>query len=139
VQAIKADQSTHVFDSYFSYKKPIVDPATDSDATEGLSFTLTNSTLDPYYTCSGIGTATDTEIVVPSYYDNIPVRYIGGFSNNTSITSITLKDNMEATKDSAFYQATNLGRIAFPRTFRNLTYRAIVSTAITTVDFRASL
>ena len=139
VQAIKADQSTHVFDSYFSYKKPIVDPATDSDATEGLSFTLTNSTLDPYYTCSGIGTATDTEIVVPSYYDNIPVRYIGGFSNNTSITSITLKDNMEATKDSAFYQATNLGRIVFPRTFRNLTYRAIVSTAITTVDFRAGL
>jgi hypothetical protein len=104
-----------------------------------LSFTLTDSVLDPYYTCSGIGTATDTEIIVPSYYNNIPVRYIGGFNGKTTITSVTLKDNMEGTKNSAFYQATNLSNIVFPRTFRNLTYRAIISTAITTIDFRSSL
>ena len=42
---------------------------------EGLEYTLSND--GTYYSVTGIGTCTDTVIVIPNIYENLPVERIG--------------------------------------------------------------
>jgi hypothetical protein len=69
----KATQTYYSRDSEFSEEKILILPY---EGTPGLNYTLTSSTVDPYYTCTGKGSATTTDIVVPPYYQDVPVRYV---------------------------------------------------------------
>ncbi|MDE6585074.1 MAG: leucine-rich repeat domain-containing protein [Clostridia bacterium] len=61
--------------------------------TEGLEFTLSDD--GSYYSVTGIGTATDKNIVIPSTYNEKPVTAIGDYAFDWSdLTSITIPDSV---------------------------------------------
>ena len=78
------------------------------EGSEGLAYTL-NSGGDSY-SVSGIGTATDTEIVVASDYEGLPVTAVASnaFDSCTGITSVILHDGITDIGSSAFYKCTSL-------------------------------
>lgn len=76
--------------------------------TDGLSYTL--DTAGNCYTVSGIGTATVTDIIIPSFYNNLPVTSIGlsAFSGCESLTSITIPNSIDSISYHAFYGCDSL-------------------------------
>lgn len=107
--------------------------------TAGLEYRPINN--DTAYEVLRIGTATDTDILIPSVYENKPVTkiYANAFMGNTQITSVTipssvtqignsafsgctalasviLSDNLISIGQSAFYGCINLDSIALPDT-----------------------
>ena len=91
----------------------------DSNASKGLKFSL-NSTTNTY-TVSGIGTCTDTDIIIPSKYDGKPVTSIGGsaFYGCSGLTSVTIPDSVTSIGGSAFRGCTKLTEINFNATVMN--------------------
>ena len=69
-----------------------------------------------YYIVSGIGTCSDTEIVIPSTYNSYPVLEIGdgAFRNCTTITSISIPDSVTTIGASVFYGCTSLENVTIP-------------------------
>lgn len=61
-------------------------------------------------TVVGLGSCTDTEIVVPNEHDGIPVVAIanGAFKNATTITSVILPQSISSVGDSAFLGCSSL-------------------------------
>ena len=61
-------------------------------ASEGLEFVL----YDNAYTVAGIGSCTDTNVVIPSEYKDLPVTAISyqAFYDCSSLTSITIPDSV---------------------------------------------
>lgn len=69
--------------------------------TPGLAYTLSQD--GTYYICSGIGTATDTDIVVASEYNGLPVTKIKSSAfYQTDITSVIMPDSIEVSNEFAF-------------------------------------
>lgn len=81
---------------------------------EGLSFTLSSSRN--YYTVSGIGTCTDTEIIIPSTYNNRQVTAIAksAFLNQTQITSIYIPDSITEIGEGTFSGCSSIVSITLP-------------------------
>ncbi len=79
--------------------------------TEGLSFTLINN--DTEYEVSGKGTATDTDIVIPQTYNDLPVTRICSYAfyNCSSLTSITIPDSVTSIDEGAFSRCFSLVEI----------------------------
>ncbi len=92
----------------------IEDTVTVEEYTQGLSYCIYIYN-DNYEFCSvdGIGTATDTDIVIPPTYDGIPVTRIerNAFSNCFDLTSITLPDSVTVIDEGAFAGCTGLTSI----------------------------
>ena len=80
--------------------------------TDGLEYTLSDDRT--YYTVTGIGTASDTDIVIPSIYNNLPVVSIMelAFWNCSSITSIIIGSGVKTIGDYAFSGCTSLTKIS---------------------------
>ena len=85
-----------------------------------LEYTL--SADGKYYIVSGIGTVVTEEVVVPSTYNNLPVKEIGlnAFRTVDFITSISLPDSIVAIGESAFYNCENLASINIPNTVTSI-------------------
>ena len=81
---------------------------------EGLSFTL--SFNRKYYTVTGIGTCTDTQIIIPSTYNGLPVSSIGkeAFKGCVNITSVSIPDSITSIGYGAFYGCSGLTGIVIP-------------------------
>ncbi|MCD8040300.1 MAG: leucine-rich repeat protein, partial [Clostridia bacterium] len=81
---------------------------------EGLKFTLSSDKT--YYTVSGIGECTDTDIVIPSTYNNLPVTAIASsaFSGQTQIISIYVPDSVTSIGSGAFAGCSSLVSITLP-------------------------
>ena len=82
---------------------------------EGLKYTLSDD--ETYYIVSGMGTCTDTDIVIPSRYESKPVKAIGNsaFKNCTSFVSIFIPKSIIRIEDSAFSYCTNLEIVNFEK------------------------
>ena len=82
------------------------------EPSEGLAFTA----VDGGYAVSGIGECTDTDIVIPSEYEGLPVVSIGNraFSYNTDIRSVVIPESVTSIGDDAFYDCSSLESINIP-------------------------
>lgn len=123
--------------------------------TEGLSFSV-NKTLDGYLVSGYNGT--DSEVVIPSYYDGYPVTGIMtyAFNGNQIITKVILPDTIEIIeqnafsnsticeinipesviiiKDAAFYYCDNLRSITLNKTIKNIGDYAFSNTTLVYTD-----
>ena len=82
---------------------------------EGLSYVRGGS---GDYELTGIGTCTDTDIIVPATYEGMPVtsvRYTA-FENNTQITSVCLGENVYFVGNYVFRGCTSLRSVTFLHT-----------------------
>lgn len=84
------------------------DNPNDFESSKGLEFTL-NDYGGSYYV-SGIGTCTDTDVIIPSVYNGLPVTMIGkvAFHNCTSIKSVIIPDSITFLEAYTFYGCTSL-------------------------------
>ena len=91
----------------------IIDENWITEGTEGLKYTLSSNKL--YYTVSGIGTATDTDIVIPSEYEGLPVTAIGisAFNECTSLISVTIGSGIKSIGSYASITAPRLQALTY--------------------------
>ena len=77
-------------------------------ASKGLEFTLNPDGAS--YSVTGIGTCTDTDIIIPSEYEGLPVTAIGdyAFFLCANLTSITIGDSITTIGDFAIGCCANL-------------------------------
>ena len=82
--------------------------------TVGLSYKINDD--GTAYAVAGIGTATDTDIVIPSTYNGLPVTSIGeaAFQNCDGLTEITIPDSVTGIGSYAFQNCDGLTEITIP-------------------------
>ena len=80
---------------------------------EGLEYSLNSD--ETGYAVTGIGTCTDTEIVIPSIYNSKPVTNIkpSAFENCSGLTSITIGNGMMNIGKGAFFGCSELVNIYY--------------------------
>ena len=85
-------------------------------ASQGLEFTRNEA--NDGYALTGIGTCTDTDIVVPSEYNGLPVTEIyydydnkGAFEGNTKITSVIIPGSVKTIGQGSFNGCTALKKV----------------------------
>ncbi len=83
----------------------ICDTCTYLISTQGLEYTLSED--ETYYSVKGIGTATDTDIVIPSIHNGLPVKEIrsyafDGYMHQNFYESLTIPDSVIFIGDYAF-------------------------------------
>ena len=86
--------------------------------TTGFEFTLINN--NTAYSVSG-GSITDTDVIIPAFYNGLPVTqiasatynsgYTGGFANYTSMTSLAIPSSVTSIGSNAFYGCSGLTSI----------------------------
>ena len=83
------------------------------ETSRGLAFRLLD---DGTYEVSGIGSCTDTEIVIPSVYNDKPVTSIGkgAFRGCSGLTSVTIPDRVTSIGGGAFYYCSGLTSVTIP-------------------------
>ncbi len=87
---------------------------------QGLEYTLNNGGQS--YSVTGIGTCTDTNIVISSTYENRPVTKIGdwAFGGCYSLTSIEIPNSVISIGDWAFYDCKSLTSIEIPNSVTSI-------------------
>jgi len=90
------------------------------DESQGMAFSecaLDGSEGTGAYKVTGIGECTDTHIVIPSKYNNLPVVAIGdnAFERCFNLSQITIPESVIAIGNKGFYYCTNLSLITIPQ------------------------
>ena len=103
-----------------SYKDSYVKPT----ASVGLSYTGNDDGIT--CTVTGIGTCSDSDLIIPSKINGYKVTLIGdkAFRNCTSLTSVTIGNSVTSIGDSAFENCTGLTSITIPDGVTSIGYRA---------------
>ena len=88
----------------------VIDPV----ASVGLAFTLNSDGQS--YSVSGIGTCTDTDVVIPSKYEGLPVTGIldFAFKNVTSFENVVIPESVTSIGESVFWGCSSLTSIVIP-------------------------
>ena len=106
---------------------------------EGLVYTLSDD--ETYYIVSGIGTCKDTSIVIPSVYENKPVKEIGScaFQYCTTLTSVTIPDSVTSIGYDAFHYCANLTSVEIPNSVRSIGNYAFQNcVSLTSIKYRGT-
>lgn len=93
------------FDSKEDEKTPDISPS------DGLEFTLSDDEMS--YVVTGTGICIDSDIVIPSTYNNLPVKEIGpgAFYEFTAMTSVVIPDSVLTIGGSAFRKCSSLASV----------------------------
>ena len=85
----------------------------EANGSQGLEFT---SNGDGTYTVTGIGTCTDTDVVIPSMYNGESVTRIGNqaFYGCSNLISVVIPESVTNIEEAAFYNCRNLESIVIP-------------------------
>ena len=96
------------------------DEVSPKDATEGLEYILNDT--GKAYTLAGIGTATDTKIVIAKEYNGISVTGIApdAFSGCSDITEIDIPSGVRTIGEGAFAGCTSLEKVSVPATLTTI-------------------
>ncbi len=96
----------------------------DDDGTPGLSYYIFYDQITKEYVArfSGIGTCTETDIVVATIYKGFPVKYVSdsALKDNTTVKSIVLRAPIVSIQGYAFRGCTALESITFPETLESI-------------------
>jgi hypothetical protein len=97
---------------YFKNRRQAKDG--DRIESEGVSYELTDG---EYYSVDGIGTCSQTELVISAYVDGVPVKRIkaGAFSNCMQLTKLYVPSTIEEIGVGAFEGCDNLMDATFSR------------------------
>lgn len=92
------------------------------NASQGLLFELNDNGIS--YTVVGMGDCEDTEIVIPRVYNGLPVTAIGenAFSENGTITHVTIPDTVLSIETTAFAGCNVLGSVIIGKGVNSLGY-----------------
>jgi len=103
--------------------KATVEAVVEPEGSEGLAYKLSDD--GTYYICSGIGTCTDTDIVIASEYEGLPVSEIANtaFADILSITSVVIPSSIERIGFPNFMWCSNLTNISVSES--NSKYKSI--------------
>ncbi len=95
----------------------------EQESSKGLEFTLLD---DGAYEVSGLGSCTDTEIVIPSVYNDKPVTVIGfkAFDGCSGLTSVTIPDSVTFIGSGAFRDCSRLTSVTIPNGVTSISYSA---------------
>lgn len=113
-------------------------------ASEGLAYTF-NDNGKSSYSVTGIGTCTDTDIVIPTAHDDLPVTSIGdwAFEGCNSLTSITISDSVTSIGEGAFFNCHSLTSVTIPDSVTSIGIRTFYNcsslTSITIPDSVSSI
>ena len=90
------------------------DEIIDENASRHLAYTLSDDGASYYV--SGIGTCTDTELIISSTYNGLPVTqiYNAAFDGCTQITSVIIPEGVTRLGDSSFRGCSNLSHVSIP-------------------------
>ena len=90
------------------YEEYVWEEETEKAPSIGIEYML--SECGTYYIVKSMGYCTDTEIVIPAIYNNLPVKEIAdnAFFDKNFITSITLSESLEQIGAQAFWGCTKL-------------------------------
>ncbi len=79
-----------------------------TNGTEGLTYVLSED--ETYYICTGIGTATETDIVIADIHDGLLVKKIDNqaFIGCSNLTSVTIGGNITSIQREAFADCSGL-------------------------------
>lgn len=93
-------------------------------ASEGLEFTLLGDGTG--YFVSGLGTCTDTDLIIPATYNDLPVVSVGytAFSDCLDITSVVIPPSVTALSASSFSCCRNLTSVTLPSTLTTIGFNA---------------
>ena len=93
--------------------------------TEGLQYTLSSD--GKYYICSGVGTATETEIVIASEYNGKPVKEIGNNAFGQSslwivykLKSVFIPNSINIIGDYAFSYCSYMESVIIPESIQSI-------------------
>ena len=93
---------------------------TQSEPSQGLEYELNYDGQS--YSVVGIGTCTDTELVIPSMYQELPVTNIGAnaFKECNFIVSVVIMEGIENIYQNAFRYCVNLESVSIPKSVKFL-------------------
>ena len=94
---------------------------------EGLAYKLSSD--GNYYTVTGIGSFTGSNLVIPNQYEGIPVEVIGAnaFDRQSAITSVTIPESIKEIKEYAFAKCSNIEKIYYNAKDAKVLYASAIS------------
>jgi len=89
-------------------------------STEGLEYILNDD--GESYSVTGIGTATDTALVIPAEYNGKPVTSIGyrAFKEHSSLTSVIIPDSLKIIGIDAFFNCSSLTSVTIGKSVTSI-------------------
>ena len=108
--------------------------------TPGLGYELND--VEVSYSCTGIGISTDTDIIIASTYNNVPVTSIqnSAFENCTTLTSIIIQNTTVSIGYYAFYNCTGLTSITIPSSVTRIENHTFYNcTGLTSIIFNGTM
>ena len=102
-----------------NFRDGVCDICGELKGSEGLKYEL--SPNGDYYIVVGYGECTDTEVVIPSTHEGIPVLKIGehAFENCFSITKVTFNSGIQSVGYMAFNKCVLLASVVIPSSLTN--------------------